>query len=824
MFSPRRLGLSCGVPLIAALLCIMMPFGAQAAGPTPQAARCADLAGLFQSPAGADYRPMITLGPARTRGSQLDLDIEARTGTSDGRPIRIGSYLATGAPAWIVAPQAGKPASGYVYDPQTGHPCPVTRAMLRSPAFQQDWLYGGVRLELRQRDRLVTHVTSALSYAPPATADPTRPKAAANGGVPCQATNQHTHGLLVRPRNRDGSRGDYVFDLALPDPAAVADACADPPQPASAHAHGQMVKRLDHRIDIPRKPPTPEQALGSGYHPSGLFWFHPHGHGYSGHQVRGATTGLITVGRLSDTIEVPLVDGRQRNLRHLMLKDAQLLAAEPASGARPFNAKYDGAFCGDAVDEASAIFAQGECAGVGDFQNGVWVFTINGVQYPRIAKDVTAADIEVWRIANASANVSYRLVLYPKGTGGIERDPTKRKPFQIAGVDGVTVSGTDPSGRITATELFMMPGSRATIILSPEPGRTFALVTETVLTGGDTWPPVALAEVSWPGRAAPVAVSPPAALSAAAAAPSVATRGPATVNALAKPGALATASQPRDICDLPEGRERLILFVKRLITDGAPEVFGLVAGTRPAGITDLSQAAYFRKRMMTGHGGGHAAGHGPGHAGHAPPTGAAADALDPADYERMSWTELAALFATVVDRTQPGASLSPAYGQAPLLAQVCARLGRTETWVIENWTDEIHNFHIHQSQFAISDDPDRSRFDAPYPYADETAARPWDTLCATRTKDDPFNGTDCAIASRYLSALRANHDSVPIPRGRALSGDGCTGVPGAETCRPGRISITIAFNRQEQLGRFVFHCHILEHEDLGMMGEIVVQR
>jgi Multicopper oxidase len=34
--------------------------------------------------------------------------------------------------------------------------------------------------------------------------------------------------------------------------------------------------------------------------------------------------------------------------------------------------------------------------------------------------------------------------------------------------------------------------------------------------------------------------------------------------------------------------------------------------------------------------------------------------------------------------------------------------------------------------------------------------------------------------------------------------------------------MTISFNRYEQVGRFPSHCHILEHEDFGMMGEIAV--
>ncbi|HUO54725.1 MAG TPA: multicopper oxidase domain-containing protein [Rhodoblastus sp.] len=79
------------------------------------------------------------------------------------------------------------------------------------------------------------------------------------------------------------------------------------------------------------------------------------------------------------------------------------------------------------------------------------------------------------------------------------------------------------------------------------------------------------------------------------------------------------------------------------------------------------------------------------------------------------------------------------------------------------------------------------------------------------------------------------HDSVPIPRGAcnppegadpsAFCGDqgnDCDGTIGKATCRPGRVTLGIAFSRDEQVGDFVYHCHILEHEDRGMMGLVHV--
>ena len=64
------------------------------------------------------------------------------------------------------------------------------------------------------------------------------------------------------------------------------------------------------------------------------------------------------------------------------------------------------------------------------------------------------------------------------------------------------------------------------------------------------------------------------------------------------------------------------------------------------------------------------------------------------------------------------------------------------------------------------------------------------------------------------------HDNVPLPR--AAVTDGCDGTIDAALnglCRPKPIIVEIPFH---QVGDFVYHCHILEHEDGGMMARIRV--
>jgi hypothetical protein len=105
--------------------------------------------------------------------------------------------------------------------------------------------------------------------------------------------------------------------------------------------------------------------------------------------------------------------------------------------------------------------------------------------------------------------------------------------------------------------------------------------------------------------------------------------------------------------------------------------------------------------------------------------------------------------------------------------------GAREYWLLVNDSDECHNFHIHQSKFMVLD-------------ADFAAA-------GART-----SVTQCLGDRGFIPPINRNvlHDTYPLP-------------PRA------RVLVMIIFNGPK-LGRFVFHCHILEHEDKGMMATIGV--
>jgi FtsP/CotA-like multicopper oxidase with cupredoxin domain len=106
-----------------------------------------------------------------------------------------------------------------------------------------------------------------------------------------------------------------------------------------------------------------------------------------------------------------------------------------------------------------------------------------------------------------------------------------------------------------------------------------------------------------------------------------------------------------------------------------------------------------------------------------------------------------------------------------------------EIWIVRNDSKEIHNFHMHQSKFEVLD--------------------------VKRTKDYPQPEV-----------------GVPAAASRPLLNLGAPGIGKLVDTYPidvdGVIMLRVTFDQAEQLGTYVFHCHILEHEDKGMMSLIQV--
>jgi FtsP/CotA-like multicopper oxidase with cupredoxin domain len=103
------------------------------------------------------------------------------------------------------------------------------------------------------------------------------------------------------------------------------------------------------------------------------------------------------------------------------------------------------------------------------------------------------------------------------------------------------------------------------------------------------------------------------------------------------------------------------------------------------------------------------------------------------------------------------------------LPNIVAKQGTVEDWIIENRSNELHAFHIHQLHFMLVD-------------------------YLGKPVNEPF--------------LR---DTVNVPYydGKALT------YP--------TVRLRMDFRDSNTVGDFVYHCHLLEHEDGGMMGLIRVE-
>jgi FtsP/CotA-like multicopper oxidase with cupredoxin domain len=101
---------------------------------------------------------------------------------------------------------------------------------------------------------------------------------------------------------------------------------------------------------------------------------------------------------------------------------------------------------------------------------------------------------------------------------------------------------------------------------------------------------------------------------------------------------------------------------------------------------------------------------------------------------------------------------------------IVARSGTLEEWTIRNGTDEVHDFHIHQVHFVVES-------------VDGAQIHP-----------------------------RTWRDTVLVPARRRY---GPRSIPGT-------ASILVDFRNPAIRGTFVFHCHMLDHEDGGMMATIKV--
>jgi len=606
------------------------------------------------------------------------------------------------------------------------------------------------------------------------------------------ATNLHTHGLLVSPdldtTSNPANPAEFIAAEPVGDTVYV---CTLPPaQPVGSEGekrctqHGGAAGSTHARLFFGRKRDEMNYQIAlPETHPEGLFWYHPHVHGNARTQVGAGLSGLIFIkgkaaagsaggsggARPQDPAKpIPSIE------KFLMLKDIQIDRVEQTSPSAltahflPVE-NHTSDLCGRKPGDpppTGACFSQADDPEhPGQQVTRGWLFTLNGQLFPHIS--LGSGEQQIWRIANASSDMTYDLALIETASGRPLR-------VQILARDGVAAvaegNGTDGTrtGAIMAERILLMPGSRIEIGVDRATAegrfdasqqlearlRSYGFFTGETAGFGDTWPAVDLASITFAQEQsnAPAATEPVA----------------MTQARLNRPKAI--ADQPRNF------RPFLVAPWK-----GASDLVRAVAPDRskPMETADIAQGAAVEHQ------------HGTAVDEHPqPPTkDACADAagredriialaihVDPAKrIEDFKIGADCAEFKGATWKAHVAAAEKSATSFGNNSVVLAARAGRSETWTIVNdpqdSNHETHNFHVHQMKFEVLDVYDPSGRITP-----------------------PRGG---APAKRMV-------DSYPVPTG-------------------GYLRIRINFTKQMTGGRFVFHCHILEHEDKGMMAEIEVK-
>jgi len=213
---------------------------------------------------------------------------------------------------------------------------------------------------------------------------------------------------------------------------------------SNIHFHGLNVSPTCHSDEVVNTLVQPGQEFDYSVviptnEPAGLYWYHPHPHGFSEGQVQGGATGAIIVEGIqqADTALVGLPE------QTFVLRDLLVPTSKQSDANVP-----------------------------------AWDISLDNVpvsfpSYTPAVVPVAAGQQQLWRVVNSGADTIFNLQYTVGGTV---------QSLTVVAIDGVPVTG----GSYQATSVLMPPGSRAEVVVTtPAIGQTAQLVTSYVNTGPD---------------------------------------------------------------------------------------------------------------------------------------------------------------------------------------------------------------------------------------------------------------------------------------------------------------------------------------------------
>jgi FtsP/CotA-like multicopper oxidase with cupredoxin domain len=304
--------------------------------------------------------------------------------------------------------------------------------------------------------------------------------------------------LILRLRNELTQLEPETAEPAMPANHLGALGHSAPPDPCTSavmsvvstnlHFHGLSVPPVCHQDDVlktsiqPSDPSFEYRFRIPDDEPPGLYWYHPHIHGFTTPHVLGGASGALIVEGI-ERANAALAGLRERVL---VIRDQGLLNPNaPPSKSEPVVPRLLIDRDGDAANNGTGYGKPAKDLSVN-------FVPVPYPDYPPATLLMRPGERQLWRVLNASAVTYLNLaVLFVR----------QRQPLGIVALDGVPLqSGGGPGPAIVWRDsIGVPPGARVEFIMSgPPPGVPALLVTHTVDTGqgGENDPNRALVSIA----------------------------------------------------------------------------------------------------------------------------------------------------------------------------------------------------------------------------------------------------------------------------------------------------------------------------------------
>jgi FtsP/CotA-like multicopper oxidase with cupredoxin domain len=239
------------------------------------------------------------------------------------------------------------------------------------------------------------------------------------------------------------------------------------------HFHGLTIPPVCHQDDVlktliaPGDPTFEYRFRIPDDEPPGLYWYHPHVHGFSKQQLLGGASGALVVEGIERAKK--MLAGLPE--RVFVIRDQDLVNPNaPPAKSEPVVPKF-------------LVDRDGDAANTGTgFGKPAKDLSINyvPVPYPDYAPaviEIRPKERQLWRVLNAAAITYLNLeVLFNHAP----------QPLGVVAMDGVPLSHNDPLGEMVSWQkhLVIPPGARVEFLVDgPAAGEDGLLVTRTIDTG-----------------------------------------------------------------------------------------------------------------------------------------------------------------------------------------------------------------------------------------------------------------------------------------------------------------------------------------------------